>query len=72
MRTGTEVAVELEVRLCVRLQGKDVLVVTVEDTGRGERNGGTLGFGGARHHLCGPGLDSQSQGNNWADEPMPG
>jgi len=50
MRTGTEVAVELEVRLCVRLEGKDVLVVTVEDTGRGERNGGTLGFGGARHH----------------------
>lgn len=49
MGTGTKVAVELEVRPCVRLEGKDVLVVSVEDTGRGGRNGGTLGFREACH-----------------------
>lgn len=50
MGTGTEVVVELVVRPCVRLEGKDVLVVSVEDTGRGGRNGGAVGFRGACHH----------------------
>ena len=43
MGTGTEVVVELEVRPCVRLEGKDVLVVSVEHTGRGGGCGTTTG-----------------------------
>lgn len=65
MGVGTEV-VELEVRPCVRLEGKDVLVVSVEDTGLGEGMGELWGSGEHTTTPCGPGLrnrlDSQSQG----------
>lgn len=60
MGLGTEVVVELEVRPCVRLEGKDVLVVSLEDTGRGGRNGGTVGFGGAYHHPLWSGSSKQA------------